>query len=279
MGLYTSKRRISPGAVWLYVCACDYLYSKRLPKKKKPHCRHRKGRSRHLFWAGTALALRANEADSAETKCLIGLQCWSEQICLDTDTIHLLWTSHSLNNWQLLTSTTTLTSGPTHKGSCTPVCCTAGHHMVCLVSHSQGFSQHYIQLDTLQTRNMQNKKNTGNKTPFSNNRYKVNSRGLSEPKHISQVSYTAGMITRLNISWLLILASHDFFFFSQPTGPCTNMPCLPHYHFHFKIGLQNLARPVTHLSVQHKNPPSRLLSHTLRRNNNKARSIKFMPRL
>lgn len=30
---------------------------------------------------------------------------------------------------------------------------------------------------------------------------------------------------------------------------------LPHYHFHFKIGLQNPADSVTHLSFQHTSTP------------------------
>lgn len=45
----------------------------------------------------------------------VWLAWWSEQIRLDTDTIHLKYTSHSLNNWQLFTGTLTLAAGLTHK--------------------------------------------------------------------------------------------------------------------------------------------------------------------
>lgn len=53
------------------------------------------------------------------------------------------------------------------------------------------------------------------------------------------------------------------------------MPGLLHYHFyfHFKIGLQNKAQSMTHLSVQHNNILCLSHSDTHTYNNNTARSL------
>lgn len=204
----------------------------------------------------------------------VWLAWWSEQIRLDTDTIHLKYTSHSLNNWQLFTGTLTLAAGLTHKTAA----------LLFVVQQATIWSVLYLIHKVSVSANLCPSSNTASnwtllkKTPQKTG---IKRTGVdTEPKHIRKVSYTAGMITTLSIWWLLFLASHHLFFFLSNQPPlCMDMSFLPHYHFHFKIGLQNTAQSMTHLSLQHNNIPC--LSHTLthRRNQNNVRSTKFMRRL